>query len=105
MRSSTERSRSFLSIRPCGRDVFELIPRRRLRVDLAKASAALERRGFKISEVSEMALTASGPNEISLFPDGKLLVYPAKSNREAEEIGEALLRHLESEKGCVSEGS
>jgi hypothetical protein len=91
-----------LSIRPCGRDLFELIPRESLSIDLKRASSALGRIGFNVTEVSEMALTASGPHEISLFPNGKILVFPVKTNGEAEQVGEALLRVLMSEEGCVS---
>jgi len=73
-----------------------------MRIDLESASEALSAAGYKISEVSEMALTASGPHEISIFPNGKMIVYPAKTNEEAERIGEKLLSALRSEKGCLS---
>jgi len=101
--SSKEKKRVFLSIRPCGRDLFELVPRKGLAVDLQKAEKALVRVGFSVTEVSEMALTASGPHEISLFPNGKLIVFPVKTNGEAERVGEDLLDALMSEDGCVSE--
>jgi len=101
--SSKETKRAFLSIRPCGRDLFELVPRKGLVVDLQKAEKALIRIGFSVTEVSEMALTASGPHEISLFPNGKLIVFPVKTNGEAERVGEGLLDALMSEGGCVSE--
>ena len=101
--SSKETRRAFLSIRPCGRDVFELIPRKGLAVDLQKAGRALARAGFRVTELSEMAVTASGPQEISLFPTGKLIVFPVKTNDEAEQVGESLLDALMSEEGCVSE--
>jgi len=101
--SSKEKKRVFLSIRPCGRDLFELVPRKGLAVDLQKAEKALVRVGFSVTEVSEMALTASGPHEISLFPNGKLIVFPVKTNGEAERVGEGLLDALMSEDGCVSE--
>ena len=101
--SSKETKRAFLSIRPCGRDLFELVPRKGLAVDLQKAKKALARLGFSVTEVSEMALTASGPHEISLFPNGKLIVFPVKTNSEAELVGEGLLDALMSEEGCVSE--
>jgi len=101
--SSKEKKRVFLSIRPCGRDLFELVPRKGLAVDLQKAEKALVRVGFSVTEVSEMALTASGPHEISLFPNGKLIVFPVKTNGEAERVGEGLLDVLISEEGCVSE--
>ena len=103
MTSSKGTSPAFLSIRPCGRDLFELIPRERISIDLEKASRALGRSGFNVTEVSEMALTASGPLEISLFPNGKILVFPAKTNGEAEKAGEGLLAILSTEEGCVSE--
>lgn len=88
-RSSAERN--FVSVRPCGRDLFELIPRTETRIDLDSASKALRAAGYNVTDLSEVALTASGPNEISIFPDGKMLVYPAKSNTEAETIGSKLL--------------
>jgi hypothetical protein len=94
---------AFLSIRPCGRDLFELVPRKGLVVDLQKAKKALIRAGFSVTEVSEMALTASGSHEISLFPNGKLIVFPVKTNSEAERVGDGLLDALMSEDGCVSE--
>jgi len=103
MTSSKETRRAFLSIRPCGRDLFELVPRKGLAVDLQKAKKALIRVGFSVTEVSEMALTASGPHEISLFPNGKLIVFPVKTNSEAERVGEDLLDALMSEDDCVSE--
>ena len=90
-------------MRPCGRDLFELIPKRPLSVDLHAASKALAATGYTVSEVSEMALTASGPHEVSIFPNGKMMVFPAKTNEEAERIGEALLEALMSEGGCISE--
>lgn len=100
--SLKETRRAFLSIRPCGRDLFELVPRKGLAVDLPKAEKALTRAGFSVTEVSEMALTASGSHEISLFPNGKLIVFPVKTNDEAERFGEVLLGALIAEEGCVS---
>lgn len=88
-RSSGEQK--FVSVRPCGRDLYELIPKTKTRIDLDSASKALNAAGYNVTDKSEMALTASGPNEISIFPDGKMLVYPAKSNAEAETIGSKLL--------------
>jgi hypothetical protein len=101
--SLKETKRAFLSIRPCGRDLFELVPRKNLTVDLQKAGKALARIGFSVTEVSEMALTASGAHQISLFPNGKLIIFPVKTNGEAELVGEGLLDVLMSEEGCVSE--
>jgi hypothetical protein len=101
--SLKETKRAFLSIRPCGRDVFELVPRKGLIIDLRKAEKALTRAGFSVTEVSEMALTAGGSHQISLFPNGKLIVFPVKTNGEAERVGESLLGALMSEAGCVSE--
>jgi hypothetical protein len=89
--SSREARLEFLSVRPCGRDLFELIPKRPVRVDLRAASKTLSGMGYKVSEVSEMALTASGPREISIFPDGKMMVFPAKTNEEAERVGSEIL--------------
>jgi len=74
-----------------------------MRIDLQRASKALTAAGFNVSEVSEMALTASGPQEISIFPNGKMMVYPAKTNSQAEQIGSKLLAALTSECGCVSD--
>lgn len=62
-----------------------------MRIDLSIASKALGAAGYRVTEVSEMALTASGPNEVSIFPNGKMIVFPAKTNDEAERIGEQLL--------------
>lgn len=103
MTSLKEIRRPFLSIRPCGRDLFELVPRKGLVIDLEKAKIALTRVGFRVTEISEMALTASGPQDISIFPNGKLIVFPVKTNSEAEQVGEGLLDTLMSEEGCVSE--
>jgi TATA-box binding protein (TBP) (component of TFIID and TFIIIB) len=83
--------RKFVSVRPCGRDLFELIPRSDTRIDLASASKALRSAGYNITDISEMALTAGGPNEVSIFPNGKMIVFPAKSNEEAEDIGRKIL--------------
>jgi len=102
MRSSKEARNEFLSVRPCGRDLFELIPKRAIRIDLQAASKALRSAGYTVSEVSEMALTASGPYEVSIFPNGKMMVFPAKTNEEAERIGQKLLDTLMREKGCIS---
>ena len=92
--SSREARREFLSVRPCGRDLFELIPRTPVNVDLGKASKMLSGLGYNVTEVSEMALTASGPREISIFPNGKMMVFPAKTNEEAERIGGEILRAI-----------
>jgi TATA-box binding protein (TBP) (component of TFIID and TFIIIB) len=99
MRSSRH---EFLSVRPCGRDLFELIPKKATRIDLASASKALTAAGYDVSELSEMALTASGPNEISIFPNGKMLIFPAKTNEEAEKMGQKMIEALMIEKGCIS---
>jgi len=50
-----------------------------------------------------MALTASGPHEVSIFPNGKMMVFPAKTNSQAERMGGKLLEALASERGCVFE--
>jgi hypothetical protein len=74
-----------------------------LRIDLQAASKVLTTVGFYVSEVSEMALTASGPHEVSIFPNGKMMIFPAKTNSQAERMGGKLLEALASERGCVFE--
>ena len=101
MASRREAKHDFLSVRPCGADLFELIPRKSMRIDLSLASGALAAAGYDISEVSEMALTASGPYELSIFPNGKMMVFPAKTNDQAERIGAEIFAILNSAGGCV----
>lgn len=92
----------FVSVRPCGRDLYELVPRRAMKVELNSASAALSESGYRIDEISDMVLTLSGPHSLSLYPNGKMLVFPARTNEEAECIGEMLLQMLRSS-GAISE--
>lgn len=99
--SSKETRGEFLSVRPCGRELFELIPKRRIRINLQKASEALSRSGFEIADLDEMVLTAIGAHDLSLFPNGKMLVHPVKTNGEAEELGGGIMGILRGYKGCV----
>ena len=88
-------------MRPCGRDLFELIPKREVRVDLAKAAKAMEKSGFRVSECSELVLTIANTHDISVFPNGKILVFPVKTPDEAEAVGNRILNTLEKNKKCI----
>lgn len=103
MTSSRGTRSAFLSVRPCGRDLFELIPKGKVRIDLRKASDALRRSGYEILEVSEMAITAKGKHDLSLFPNGKMIVHPVRSNEDAEELGKRIMAILASEEDCAEE--
>ena len=72
-----------------------------MKINLEAASKALTAAGFTVSEVSEMALTASGPHEVSIFPNGKMMVFPAKTNSQAEEMGGRVLAALVLERACI----
>ena len=88
-------------MRPCGRDLFELIPKNSVRLDLGKTSRILKKIGYEILDESDMVLTAKGKCDLSIYPNGKMLVHPFKSNKEAESMGGEILAILCDEKGCV----
>lgn len=88
-------------MRPCGRDLFELIPKRELRVDLDRAAKILRKSGFRVSEQSELVLSMSDTHDISIFPNGKILVFPVKTGEEAEVLGNRILGAIEKDKKCI----
>jgi len=93
----------FISVRPCGRDLFELIPKKNLKINLDLAADLMEKQGFEISDKSEMALSVKREHDICLYPNGKMLVFPAKSGEEAEQIGQNIIGILRGSQGCVLE--
>jgi len=88
-------------MRPCGRDLFELIPKRELRIDLGRAAKVLRKSGFDISERSELVLTIANDQDISVFPNGKIMAFPVKTADEAEKVGNNILGTLEKDKKCI----
>jgi len=87
-------------IRPCGRRLFELVPKREVSVDLNWAKKAFEKSGYEIIDFSELVLSVKKRYDISIFPNGKMLIFPADTNDEAEMIGRDIYALMKDE-NCI----
>jgi hypothetical protein len=82
-------------VKPCGPELYELIPKRNIRIDIAAAARVLERDGFQIIERSDLVLHVRDEHEISIYPSGKILVFPAKGAEAAASVGHRMMAILE----------
>jgi ArsR family metal-binding transcriptional regulator len=73
----------FLALRPCKGDMFEAVPKERLQLDLARCAALLARAGFEVVSDAGVMLTVRKEVEITLYPHGRLMVFPVKTREEA----------------------
>lgn len=90
-KSSGDQRGDFITVRPCGRELFELIPRRVLAIDINSAASRLQEAGFQIIERSELVLQIKKEKDISIYPNGKMLVFPAENGEAAETIGRDIM--------------
>lgn len=90
-------------MRPCGRQLFELIPRGKLRVNLDLAEGTLRDAGYEIVDCSELVLSVRKKHEISLYPNGKMIVFPVETDSEAARVGENILSILKNKKDCLAQ--
>jgi len=103
VKESAERNRpEFISIRPCGPALFELVPKRDIRIDLEEAAQVLVQEGFEIIDGSKLILSIRKSHEVNLYPHGRMLVYPANTGEEAERIGTEILTILENARGVTN---
>ena len=102
-KSSRKTNHEFLSVKPCGRDLYELIPKKNVRFEIDTIAKTLEREGFKIMDQSDLVIQVKKAHDISLYPSGKMLVFPASSGEEAVEIGQEIMILLRKSGNCIQE--
>jgi hypothetical protein len=73
----------FLALRPCKGDMFEAVPKDRLTLDLGRCRQLLTEGGFEVISDVGVMLTVQKDVEITLYPHGRLMMYPVTSKEEA----------------------
>lgn len=101
MKFSDSSDGRFLMMRPCGRQLFELIPKNDMSICLETASEGLAGMGYEIVEYSELILSIRKDYDVSIYPSGKMIVFPVESNEEAERVGSSVFSSLEKIEGCI----
>ena len=86
-RSPSRTDSDFISVKPCGQNLYELVPKRSIRLDIGYIAVQLERAGYRIMESSDLVLQIKGEHDISIYPSGRMLVFPAENGKAAEAVG------------------
>lgn len=73
----------FLALRPCKGDMFEAVPKGRVTLDLGRCRQLLTEGGFEVVSDVEVMLTVRKDVEVSLYPHGRLMMFPVTSREEA----------------------
>ena len=87
-------------VQPCGKDIFEIIPKTRRRIRLDCAGDLLSKKGYEVLESTSMVLTVEKVAQISIFKHGRMLLFPVKTVKEAEGIAKEIIELLKQDKGC-----
>ncbi len=84
----------FVALRPCKGDMFEAVPRERLELDLVRCASLLSRAGYEIVSDPGVMLTVKREVEVTIYPHGRLMVFPAKTREEAARHASAVFSAL-----------
>ncbi|MEM2839711.1 MAG: hypothetical protein QW505_04325 [Thermoplasmata archaeon] len=90
-RSSDRTETDFISVKPCGQKLYELVPKKKIRLDISSIATKLEKQGYRIIESSDLVLQIKGEHDVSIYPSGKMLVFPAENGDAAESVGRKIM--------------
>jgi ArsR family metal-binding transcriptional regulator len=79
-----------MAIKPCKADAFEVVPKKRITLDLNECGRMLEESGYEIVSNRGVMLVVRKDIEMTLYPHGRVLLHPVKTKEEANRIAQAL---------------
>ena len=79
-----------MAIKPCKADAFEVVPKRKVVLDLDECAGMLENNGYEIVSNRGVMLVVSKEIEMTLYPHGRILMHPVKTKEEASRIAQEL---------------
>lgn len=75
-------------VRICDSAALSVIPREPVRFDIERCGKILEAQGLEVDELGVMVTASLGGVEITLYPNGRLMLYPASDKKEAARIAD-----------------
>lgn len=85
----------FLAVKPCRHDAFEAVPKEKVELDLCDCEVRLCKSGYEILSNPKVMLVVRKEVEITVYPRGRLLMYPVKNREDASRFAKELYSALE----------
>lgn len=79
-----------MAIKPCRADAFEVVPKKKIVLDLDECGRLLEGSGYEIVSNRGVMLVVRKDIEMTLYPHGRILLHPVKTKEEASRIAQEL---------------
>jgi len=79
-----------MAIKPCKADAFEVVPKRKVVLDLDECERMLGDKGYEIVSNRGVMLVVRKEIEMTLYPHGRILMHPVKTKEEASRIAQEL---------------
>lgn len=99
----------FLAARPCTGNSFAVYPARMYELPLRKCAAALEKAGFRVSDMEVMVSAVSDGPVFTLYRTGRLLIAPCHDEetalREARGFFSTMMKNGQLAKVLEKEGA
>ncbi len=83
-----------MAIRPCKADAFEVVPKRRVTLDIDECERLLAADGYEIVSNRGVMLVVRKGIEMTLYPHGRILMHPVDSKEDAQRMAEAVYASL-----------
>lgn len=77
-------------MRPCRHAAFEAVPKRKVDLNLDECERVLGRSGYEVVANPKVMLVVKKGVEITVYPHGRLLMYPVSNREDAERIATEL---------------
>ena len=79
-----------MAIKPCKADAFEVVPKRKVVLDLDECERMLVESGYEMISNRGVMLVVRKEIEMTLYPHGRILMHPVKTKDEASRIAQEL---------------
>ncbi len=79
-----------MAIKPCRADAFEVVPKKKIVLDLDECGRLLGESGYEIVSNRGVMLVVRKDIEMTLYPHGRILMHPVKTKEEASRIAQEL---------------
>jgi ArsR family metal-binding transcriptional regulator len=79
-----------MAIKPCKADAFEVVPKRKVVLDLDECERLLRGRDYEIVSNRGVMLVVRKEVEMTLYPHGRILMHPVKTKEEASRMAQEL---------------
>lgn len=77
-------------MRPCKAEAFEVVPKRRVKLDIDECERLLAANGYEIVSNRGVMLVVRKGIEMTLYPHGRVFLHPVSSKEEASRIAKEL---------------